>query len=80
MQDKLESEITKLIAEIIEVPIEELRPEADFTNDLEVDSMRALEIVAAIEKRYRIVIPEQEIPKLRNLNQILELVKELKKT
>ena len=51
--DQIGSEVTSLIAEIIEVPEGELDPDASFIDDLDVDSLMALEIVANIEKKYR---------------------------
>jgi len=75
----LEQEIKKMISDITEVPLEKLTPEADFFTDLGVDSLKAIEIVAAFEKKYRIVVPEKDIPKVRNLKQILEYTKNLKK-
>lgn len=72
-----EEEIKQLISEIIEVPLEKITPDADFFNDLGVDSLKAIEIVAAFEKKYRIPIPENDIPKIRNLKQILEYTKNM---
>lgn len=46
----LETEIRGLIAEIIEKDPAEILPDAKFFEDLGVDSMMALEIMAAIEK------------------------------
>ncbi len=37
----------------------------------------ALEILAAIEKKCRIVIPEDYLPKLTTLNQTVRLVREI---
>jgi acyl carrier protein len=79
MRDNIEVELRALVSEIIEVPVEKLTPEADFINDLLVDSLKAIEIVAAVEKKYRIVIPEQDIPKIRNIKKIIEYTS-LKKT
>jgi acyl carrier protein len=79
MANNFEQEIKKLVAEIIEVPIENLKPDTDFFNDLGVDSLKAIEIVAAFEKKYRVIIPEKDIPKIRNLRQIIEYTKNLKK-
>lgn len=76
---KLENEIKELVSEIIEVPIEKLKPDADFFKDLGVDSLKAIEIVAAFEKKYRSVIPEKDIPKIRTVNQIIEYTKNIKK-
>ena len=75
MPDDFEEEVKKMIADITEVPIEKLTPEVDFFKDLGIDSLKAIEIVAAFEKKYRIIIPEKDIPNIKNLRQVLEYIK-----
>jgi acyl carrier protein len=77
MQNTIEEEVKKLVADITEVPVEKLAPDADFFKDLGIDSLKAIEIVAAFEKRYRITIPEKDIPNIRNLRQLTEYTKKL---
>ncbi len=77
MSEGFEEELKNLVSDIIEVPAEKLLPEVDFIDDLQVDSLKAIEIVAAVEKKYRITIPEQDIPKVRNLLQIGAYIKNL---
>jgi acyl carrier protein len=78
VSNSLEEEVKKLVADIIEVPLEKLTPDADFFNDLGIDSLKAIEIVAAFEKKFRIIIPEEDIPKIRTLMQVIEYTKKLK--
>ena len=73
--EKLEQEIRALIAEVIESEPDEINPEAKFVEDLGMDSMMALEILAGIEKKYKITIPEDYLPKFTTLSQTLALVK-----
>lgn len=79
MGNNFEEEIRHLVSNITEVPIEKITPDADFFKDLSIDSLKAIEIVAAFEKKYRIIIPEQDIPKIRNLRKIVEYTASLKK-
>jgi len=72
MSNNIEEEIRNMVSEILEVPVDKLTPEVDFFQDLEVDSLKAIEIVAAFEKKYRIIVPEEDIPKIRNLGQLIE--------
>ncbi|MFA5272053.1 MAG: acyl carrier protein [Candidatus Omnitrophota bacterium] len=71
------SEIKKLVADIAEKTPEEIKDDATFSEDLGIDSMMALEIVATIEKKYKIMIPENEIPNIRSLQNVYELVEKL---
>ncbi len=75
MSNNYEQEITQMVSEIIEIPVDKIKPDADFFSDLGVDSLKAIEIVAAFEKKYRKVIPEQDIPKIRTIRQIVEYTK-----
>ena len=78
--DKIKKDVKRTISEITEVPEDELKEDADFTSELGIDSMMALEMVAAIEKKYKIVIPEEDIPSIRSLKNIYSILeKSLKK-
>jgi acyl carrier protein len=78
MSNNVEEEIKRMVSDIIEIPIEKLTPEADFFKDLNVDSLKAIEIVAAFEKKFRVIVPENDIPKIRNISQIVEYTKNVK--
>jgi len=75
--NKLEQEIRTLVAEVIESEPEKIDFEARFVEDLGMDSMMALEILAGIEKKYKITIPEDHLPKFTTLNKTVTLVKEI---
>ncbi len=72
----LEKELREIIAKIVEIELEKITSEADFVTDLGMDSMMALEILAALEKRYKIRIPEEKLTRLRNLKEAINLTKE----
>lgn len=72
----LENDIKNIIAEIIEKDPSQITPDAKFFEDLGVDSMMALEILAAIEKKYKISIPEEKLAQLTTLNQTIAVARE----
>ncbi|MFA5088591.1 MAG: acyl carrier protein [Candidatus Omnitrophota bacterium] len=73
----VEKDVRHLIAEILEVEPSEINPDAHFVKDLGMDSMMALEILAGIEKKYRIAIPEDALPKFTDLNTTVNIVKDI---
>ena len=73
-KDMLKSDLKKLIAEIVEVEPDRITPKANFVEDLGMDSMMALEILASIEKKYRLRIPEENLTKITSLDEVMELV------
>jgi acyl carrier protein len=72
----LESELKGIISKIVELEPEKITLEASFVEDLGMDSMMALEILAAMEKKFRIQIPEDKLNKLKNLREAIELARE----
>ncbi|MCP4653213.1 MAG: acyl carrier protein [Candidatus Omnitrophica bacterium] len=73
--DTLQKEIKELVAEIGEIPEEEIKDDSRLVEDLGIDSMMALEIVAKLEKKYKVSIPEEKIPTITSLTNIYELFK-----
>jgi len=61
--ESIKKEVKSTVASIIEVPESKLTEQTKFVEDLGIDSMMALEIVAKIEKTYKVVIPEEDIPR-----------------
>jgi len=53
---------------------EEVSDTGDFTDDYDADSLRAIEILARLDKRYRVEIPQSELPELRNLKAVYDAV------
>ncbi len=73
----LEKEIRALIAEIVELDEDKITPEANLVEDLGTDSMMALEILASVEKKYKIKIDEEYLTKLTSLKQIVEVARSI---
>jgi len=75
----IDQEITKKVAEILEMDETELWEKRDmhFFQDLGLDSLLALEIIASFEKKYKIEIQEDRLVEITTLNQTLSLIKEL---
>ena len=76
IDEKLQDELKAIIAKIIE--IDDFNDDDNFATELGVDSMLALEIVARIEKRYRIRIPEEQFAQLQTLSETTRIVAEIR--
>jgi acyl carrier protein len=77
--ESLEYEITVLTAEIIELDSAEIwaKRDAHFFKDMQIDSLLALEILATLEKRYYIEVPEERLAEITSLASTIELVRSL---
>ena len=73
--DNLEEQIKQLISTAILRPAEELKPETNFYNDLGVDSIKAIEIVVAIEKQFKVRIRDEQVTQINTVAEAINLVK-----
>jgi acyl carrier protein len=56
------------IAEDMDVDSAKITDSAHLTEDLELDSMALLEVLASMEKKFGISIPESEFPNLTSID------------
>jgi acyl carrier protein len=71
---EVKSTIREMVAEILETEASEVKDDAKFVKDMGMDSMMALEILAGIEKKFKIVIPEDKLNQFTDLNKTAEIV------
>ena len=57
-----------------------MKDEVSFREQFSMDSMDLLDIVLELRKRYKVQIPEEDYPKLENMNSTIEYLLPLIKT
>ncbi|AEB42555.1 MULTISPECIES: acyl carrier protein [Micromonospora] len=67
-------QLREIIAEVLEIETDELTDTGDFAEEYQADSLRAIEILARIDKEFKVEIPQSELPELRNLKATYEAV------
>ena len=75
--DNLEREIRSLVSEILEIDEVKIAPDARFVEELGMDSMMALEVLASVEKKYKVKIPEEYLTKVTSLNSMVEIARKI---
>lgn len=68
------AEIRDIVADVLEIETDELSDDGDFVEEYEADSLRAIEILARIEKKYKVEIPQSELAGMRNLSSVYQVV------
>ena len=71
-------EITAIVARIAEVPADEIAPADDLRVEHGVDSLLGLQIVAALEKRYDVRVPDEDLDKYVTVGEIASVVAQLR--
>lgn len=74
-RNELDQIIRGLVAEKAEIDAD-FDGDALFNRDLGMDSLLALELITAIEKRLQIRIPEGDYPQLSSLNRTLGVIEQ----
>jgi acyl carrier protein len=77
MADNVEKEIVSIISEVSGFDADEITPDKNFFEDLEVDSIKAIEITVAIEKKFKISVRDEDVPKISTVREAVELVHNL---
>jgi acyl carrier protein len=76
-KEEIKSAIREMITEIAEdMDIDEasITDDARFVSDMGLDSMALLEVLATMEKKFGVSIPETEFPNVTSINKCTETV------
>jgi len=74
---ELEQEIRSMVSKIIKRDENSIDPGANIFTEYGVDSLLGVEILAGLDKKYGIDVPEQKLRQIRTLNDIVRLAREL---
>lgn len=72
--DQIRAEIKRLVANVTEREPDEISDTAHFMDELGVDSLMAMEVMIAVDKKFKIDIPEEEFNKATNVNESVAMV------
>lgn len=66
--------VRALIANNLDLPLEQVRPEASFINDLQADSLAIVELVLALEEEFGVEIPDEATDKIRAVQDAIDYI------
>ena len=68
----VEAKVKELIAEQLNIDVEEVTPEASFIDDLGADSLDTVELIMAFEEEFEIEIPDEEAEKIKTVGDAIK--------
>jgi acyl carrier protein len=74
--EELREKIREIVVEILEVEPDEVTLTSRFLEDHEADSLRTIEILAALERRLSVEIDQTELTRMINLESVYAVVEE----
>ena len=69
--------LQKLIAEVMNVSEEEIRPETTFVDDLGADSLDVFQIIMGIEEEFDIEIDNEEAEKIKTVQDAADQIRKV---
>ena len=73
--ENIEEKVKNIIVEKLRVEPDQVKPEAQFVNDLGADSLDTVELIMALEQEFNIEIPDEQAEKIKTVGDALEHIK-----
>ena len=67
-------ELQELAAEILGVEPEQVQLNVSFQRDLAADSLDLVELIAAVEDKYDVELPEEELENMKNIGDLWQFL------
>jgi len=75
MENKtIQERVNSIVLEQLGVKDEEIRPEADFIDDLGADSLDTVELVMALEEEFGVEISDETAEKIRTIKDVYDYI------
>ena len=73
-RDQIEKEVIKAIAEILRLDEERVKPELLLVENLGIDSFMVVELIFELEDKYDLEIPDDDVIKLKKVEDIVDYI------
>lgn len=71
---KVYNQVKELVSSELKVALEEIKPESDFTKDLNADSLDVVEFIMSLEEKFNIKIPDEEAEKIKTVQDVVDYI------
>ena len=68
------SGLAEIVEEIAGTPKEDVTPEANFVDDLDIDSLSMVEIAVAAQDKFGVEIPDEQLKDLKTVQDVVNFV------
>ena len=67
----------QMLADQLNIEVDQITPETSFKDDLGADSLDLFELVMALEDEYKIEIPTEELQKIETVGDVIDYLKKI---
>lgn len=73
-QEDILNKVQSIVSEQLSVDAAEVKPDANFANDLGADSLDTVELVMALEEEFDVEIPDEDAEKITTVQQAVDYI------
>ncbi|WP_428075596.1 acyl carrier protein [Candidatus Avelusimicrobium luingense] len=77
--ENVQERVKNIIVEQLGVEADQVKPEAQFVNDLGADSLDTVELIMALEEEFDIEIPDEKAEKIKTVGEAIEYIEQAAK-
>ena len=74
--ENVQERVKNIIVEQLGVEADQVKPEAQFVNDLGADSLDTVELIMALEEEFDIEIPDDKAEKIKTVGEAVAYIEE----
>ncbi len=74
--ENVQERVKNIIVEQLGVEADQVKPEAQFVNDLGADSLDTVELIMALEEEFDIEIPDDKAEKIKTVGEAVAYIQE----
>ena len=77
--DSMYEKVKKMLTMQLNIPEDKIQPAAEVVKDLGADSLDVVELMMAIEDEYGVTLPEEEVEKVKTVQDIVDMMEKFQK-
>ncbi|MBO5011790.1 MAG: acyl carrier protein [Elusimicrobia bacterium] len=74
--ENVQERVKNIIVEQLGVEADQVKPEAQFVNDLGADSLDTVELIMALEEEFDVEIPDEKAEKIKTVGEAIEYIEQ----
>ena len=74
--ENVQERVKNIIVEQLGVEADQVKPEAQFVNDLGADSLDTVELIMALEEEFDVEIPDEKAEKIKTVGAAIEYIEQ----
>ena len=74
--ENVQERVKNIIVEQLGVEADQVKPEAQFVNDLGADSLDTVELIMALEEEFDVEIPDEKAEKIKTVGEAIDYIEQ----